>query len=143
MALNTMAVSRPFLCAKYRPVPRPAFSYVSLNSAGGFSSRSGATQEAATGTQTDAPEFPFERPRAAEPPTEFTKLRSSCPVSRVTLWDRSQPWLVVKHEDVCNVLTDTRLSKVSQYSTSEKHLQIISLNIFFLHRNVAELDSRK
>ncbi|GES63841.1 cytochrome P450 55A3 [Aspergillus terreus] len=105
------AVSRPFLRAKYRPVPRPGSSYVILNSVAGFSSRSSLHREDAAGTQTDAPEFPFARPRAAEPPTEFAKLRSTCPVSRVRLWDGSLPWLVVKHEDVCNVLTDTRLSK--------------------------------
>lgn len=120
---TTRAVSRPSLWAKYRPVPRPSFSYVSFNSVAGFTSRSGPLREAAAGTQTDAPEFPFARPRAAEPPAEFAKLRSSCPVSRVKLWDGSLPWLVVKHEDVCNVLTDTRLSKVgnpvSRYITAK------------------------
>lgn len=63
-------------------------------------------------TTSGAPRFPFARPCAAEPPAEFAKLRKTCPVSRVKLWDDSQPWLVVKHEDVCNVLTDIRLSKV-------------------------------
>lgn len=110
---NIRTVSRPFACAKYRPVLRPAMSYGNINPAAGFSS-SGIIREAGAGTQTDAPEFPFARPHAAEPPAEFAKLRSSCPVSRVKLWDGSRPWLVVKHEDVCNVLTDTRLSKVSQ-----------------------------
>ncbi|KAL4872326.1 hypothetical protein BDV12DRAFT_162006 [Aspergillus spectabilis] len=60
------------------------------------------------------PNFPFARSKAAEPPAEFTELRSACPISRVKLWDKSEPWLVVKHEDVCNILTDTRLSKERQ-----------------------------
>jgi len=57
------------------------------------------------------PKFPFARPAAAEPPVEYARLRATNPVSRVELWDGSHPWLVVKHNDVCNVLTDERLSK--------------------------------
>lgn len=110
---NIWTVSRPFACAKYRPILRLTMTTVNTNPTAGFSS-SGITRDAGAGTQADAPEFPFARPHAAEPPAEFAKLRSSCPVSRVKLWDGSRPWLVVKHEDVCNVLTDTRLSKVSQ-----------------------------
>ncbi|KAL2844083.1 cytochrome P450 55A2 [Aspergillus pseudoustus] len=65
-------------------------------------------------TSQEDPTFPFARPKAAEPPAEFATLRSTCPISRVKLWDNSEPWLVVKHDEVCNVLTDTRLSKERQ-----------------------------
>lgn len=123
--LGTKAVSQLLFRAKYRPVTQPVFTSFSKSSAAGFS-RNGATRGVATGAQTDVPKFPFARPRAAEPPVEFAKLRSSCPVSRVQLWDGSQPWLVVKHDDVCNVLTDTRLSKVSPNCATENHQWIVS-----------------
>jgi cytochrome P450 len=58
-----------------------------------------------------APNFPFARPQAWDPPAEYKILRETQPISRVTLWDSSTPWLVVKHKDVVKVLTDDRLSK--------------------------------
>jgi len=63
------------------------------------------------GSTNPPPSFPFARPQAWDPPAEYAKLRASEPISRVTLWDGSRPWLVVKHKDVVSVLTDDRLSK--------------------------------
>lgn len=60
----------------------------------------------------DRPQFPFSRPHTTEPPKEYAKLRATCPVSRVQLWDGTEPFLVTKHKDICDVLTDDRLSKV-------------------------------
>lgn len=60
------------------------------------------------------PKFPFARPFGAEPPLEYAKLRKTDPVSKVELWDGSHAWLVVKHEHICSVLVDPRLSKERQ-----------------------------
>ena len=59
------------------------------------------------------PMFPFSRPAGAEPPLEYTTLRHKDPVAKVELFDGAKPWFVTKHKDICAVLTDPRLSKVS------------------------------
>ena len=60
------------------------------------------------------PQFPFARPRDVEPAIEYAKLRKTKPVSQVELWDGSHPFLIVKHKDITQVLTDGRLSKQRQ-----------------------------
>ncbi|TGZ76836.1 cytochrome P450 [Ascodesmis nigricans] len=59
----------------------------------------------------EIPQFPFKRPTGTEPPAEYAKMRAKCPVAKVQLFDGSQPFLVTKHKDICDVLTDNRLSK--------------------------------
>src|SRR4051794_22615072 len=61
--------------------------------------------------QASPPNFPFGRAVGAEPAVEYARLREEEPISRVKLWDNSEPYLVVKHKDITHVLTDDRLSK--------------------------------
>ncbi|KAH7399892.1 cytochrome P450 55A2 [Cadophora sp. MPI-SDFR-AT-0126] len=57
------------------------------------------------------PKFPFARPSGTTPAPEYAHLRATDPVSQVELFDGSLAWLIVKHKDICAVLTDERLSK--------------------------------
>jgi cytochrome P450 len=59
-----------------------------------------------------APSFPFARPHGTEPPKEYAELRSKCPVARAKLFDGSNIWLITKHKDLKQVLTDGRFTKV-------------------------------
>ncbi|MEV0280500.1 cytochrome P450 [Streptomyces sp. NPDC050610] len=45
-----------------------------------------------------------------DPPSAYGRLREERPVSRVTLWDGSRPWLLTRHEDARTVLGDLRFS---------------------------------
>jgi cytochrome P450 len=45
-----------------------------------------------------------------DPPTELCRMREERPISRVTLWDGSTPWLVTRFEDIRALLADPRVS---------------------------------
>jgi cytochrome P450 len=61
-------------------------------------------------TSAEAPTFPFPREDPRHPPQRLTELLVHAPVSRVTIWDGSRPWLVTRHADVRFVLSDPRFS---------------------------------
>ncbi|MCQ4040626.1 cytochrome P450 [Streptantibioticus rubrisoli] len=55
----------------------------------------------------------FPAPRGAcpfDPPPAYQRARREQPVTRVTLWDGSQCWMVTRHADVRVVLRDQRFS---------------------------------
>jgi cytochrome P450 len=56
------------------------------------------------------PTYPMTRGCPFDPPAELTRLRETTPISRVSLWDGSTPWLVTRHEEVRAVLSDRRFS---------------------------------
>ncbi len=58
-----------------------------------------------------APSFPFRAADPVLPPAEYRKLRAERPVCRVTLPTGDLAWLLLRHEDVRNVLADARFSR--------------------------------
>lgn len=58
----------------------------------------------------EAPRFPMRRAHPLDPPPELRRLQDEHPITRVTLPDGSQPWLVTRYDDVREVLGDPRYS---------------------------------
>ncbi|MEV4601783.1 cytochrome P450 [Amycolatopsis sp. NPDC049253] len=57
------------------------------------------------------PEFPMSRGRCPfDPPPELERRLHDEPVSRVRIWDGSEPWLFTRYEDVRALLRDSRVS---------------------------------
>jgi cytochrome P450 len=58
----------------------------------------------------DVATFPMTRTCPFDPPPEYARLRSEQPVSRVRMLGGNSAWLVTRHEDVRQVLSDPRMS---------------------------------
>jgi cytochrome P450 len=60
----------------------------------------------------DIPEYPMPRsPRCPfAPPPQVLALNSQKPLSRVRIWDGSEPWLVTGYEEVRTLFSDPRVS---------------------------------
>ncbi|GAA3544609.1 cytochrome P450 [Amycolatopsis ultiminotia] len=59
----------------------------------------------------DAPDYPMARGRCPfDPPPELARRLQDEPVSRVKIWDGSEPWLLTRYDDVREVLADPRVS---------------------------------
>lgn len=67
-----------------------------------------------TGTTAEAiaPEYPMERAAGCPfaPPPEVMRLAAARPLSRVTIWDGSTPWLVTGYEEARTLFADSRVS---------------------------------
>ncbi len=51
---------------------------------------------------TDEVRWPFARSAGCplDPPSQVAELRRTCPVTRVSLWDESRPWLMTRYDDI-------------------------------------------
>jgi cytochrome P450 len=70
--------------------------------------------------------FPFpQHGPGGEPPAEFARLRSECPVARVRLPNGDEAWLVTSYEDNRKLLTDPRFSRALTATPGAPRLQPI------------------
>ncbi|MFI1996983.1 cytochrome P450 [Actinoplanes sp. NPDC020271] len=71
------------------------------------------------------PAYPFARPTALDPPAEWERLRSECPVSKVRMVTGDEALLITRYGDVRELLSDPRFTHslteadAAQISTSE------------------------
>lgn len=65
-----------------------------------------------TETATVAHSYPMERSAGCPfaPPSEVMELAASAPLSRVTIWDGSTPWLITGYEEARALFADSRIS---------------------------------
>lgn len=57
-------------------------------------------------TSCDAPLYPFSRTCPFDPPPQYTDARANAAVSPVKLWNGKRAWLVTRHADIRQVLSD-------------------------------------
>ncbi|MEV7981404.1 cytochrome P450 [Streptomyces sp. NPDC086519] len=69
-----------------------------------------------SGESSELPEFPFPGTSYRGPDPVFTRLRTERPVVRVRWTGGGHAWLVTRHEDVKQVLDDTRFSRAASYA---------------------------
>ncbi|WP_181802127.1 cytochrome P450 [Streptomyces shenzhenensis] len=69
-----------------------------------------------SGESSELPEFPFPGTSYRGPDPVFTRLRAERPVVRVRWTGGGHAWLVTRHEDVKQVLDDTRFSRAASYA---------------------------
>ena len=53
-----------------------------------------------------APLFPFKRTCPFDPPPQYAEARRAGPICPVSLWDGKRAWLVTRHEEIRQVLSD-------------------------------------
>jgi cytochrome P450 len=65
-----------------------------------------------TGSNTGAPLFPMSREQGCpfDPPPPLREAAASHPVSRVTIWNGSTPWIITGHAEQRALLSDPRVS---------------------------------
>ncbi|SDT11936.1 cytochrome P450 [Microlunatus soli] len=70
-----------------------------------------------TSSSLDAPlSYPLERPGPLEPPAEWETLRQECPVAPITFPSGDPAVLLTRYDDVRQVLSDPRFSRVGEGS---------------------------
>ncbi len=58
----------------------------------------------------ETPSYPMPRACPFDPAAELDRLRRDQPLTRVRIWDDTEPWLVTRYDDLRALMSDTRLS---------------------------------
>jgi len=67
---------------------------------------------AAAGVPADVPDFPMPRATGCpfDPAPQLRQLQDEAPITKVTWWDGSTPWLVTRYDDQRALFNDSRIS---------------------------------
>jgi cytochrome P450 len=99
-------IANPSPNAPSVPAAPAAAASSSASASSWAAASSSASSASSASTASSAPLFPFKRTCPFDPPPQYAEARAAGPVCPVTLWNGKRAWLVTRHAEIRQVLSD-------------------------------------